>query len=61
MTVPMNRNRGDFPQRDVTKLTDRDRDIFLGVANSGARPNKDLLAAAKEYKAWLKREKEAKE
>jgi len=58
MTSRINRDRDDSSQRRMTKLSNRDRDIFLALLNSAARPNKALLAAAKEYKAWLQRAKE---
>ena len=54
----MNRNQDDSSRRNVTKLGNRDRNIFLAVLNGAARPNKALRTAAKEYKAWLKRSKQ---
>jgi uncharacterized protein (DUF1778 family) len=38
-------------QENVTRLSKRDRDIFLALLDDeGARPNKALLAAARRYK-----------
>lgn len=39
----------------ITKLSNRDRDIFIALVDDpDARPNDELVKAAREYKAWLR-------
>ena len=43
--------RKDIKQRNVTELTNRDRDLFLAVLeDTRAKPNKALRAAAAKYR-----------
>jgi uncharacterized protein (DUF1778 family) len=43
--------RSIIEQRQVTRLSNRDRDTFMALLdNADARPNKALKAAAKRYK-----------
>ncbi len=38
-------------KEQVTRLSDRDRDVFLAVLNSDAKPGEALKRAAKRYKS----------
>jgi uncharacterized protein (DUF1778 family) len=37
-------------ERNVTRLTTRDRDAFLAILDADTKPNKALVQAAKRYK-----------
>ena len=46
--------RSVLQQRNVTELTNRDRDIFIAMLDdAAARPNKALADAARRYKKHL--------
>jgi len=45
----------------VTRLSDRDRDIFLALLDSDSEPNEALVRAAEEYKSRFSERNQARD